>query len=101
MPGSSLQAVILDMDGTLADTEAHGHRVAFNAAFRDFELDWDWDVATYGALLSLAGGKERIAFYLSRYRPDFRHPDLPGFIAALHQAKTRHFQRILEAGAQT
>lgn len=99
MPGSSsLQALIFDMDGTLADTEAHGHRVAFNAAFRDFGLDWDWDLATYGTLLSVAGGKERIALYLSRYRPDFRHPDLPGFIAALHQAKTRHFQRLLEAG---
>ena len=95
---NSLQAIILDMDGTLADTEAHGHRVAFNAAFRDFGLDWEWDLATYGTLLSVAGGKERIAFYLSRFRPEFQRPDLPGFIAALHQAKTRHFQRLLQKG---
>ena len=30
-----LKALIFDVDGTLADTERDGHRVAFNRAFQD------------------------------------------------------------------
>jgi len=48
----------------LADTERDGHRLAFNRAFAEAELDWDWTVALYGELLAIAGGKERIRFYL-------------------------------------
>ena len=40
----SLDALIFDVDGTLADTERDGHRLAFNAAFIEFKLDWVWDV---------------------------------------------------------
>ncbi len=68
MPAARLRALIFDMDGTLADTERDGHRIAFNAAFRDFGLDWEWDVATYGELLAVGGGKERIAHYIARHR---------------------------------
>ena len=53
-----LQAVLFDVDGTLADTEQDGHRVAFNAAFQQFNLDWHWDVELYGKLLKVTGGKE-------------------------------------------
>jgi phosphoglycolate phosphatase-like HAD superfamily hydrolase len=54
------KAFIFDVDGTLADTERDGHRVAFNLAFADAGLAWHWDVVTYGRLLSVTGGKERI-----------------------------------------
>ncbi|AGY59225.1 HAD family hydrolase [Gloeobacter kilaueensis] len=95
-----LRALIFDVDGTLADTERDGHRVAFNRAFADAGLDWDWTVPLYGELLSVTGGKERIRYFIDRYRPDFDAPqDLDGFIAALHAAKTRHFVEILEGGA--
>ena len=47
-----LKALIFDVDGTLADTERDGHRVAFNAAFAEAGLDWNWDVALYGELLA-------------------------------------------------
>ncbi|MDP2155741.1 MAG: HAD family hydrolase, partial [Sulfuricella sp.] len=53
-----LEAVIFDVDGTLADTERDGHRVAFNTAFRESGLDWHWDEALYGELLGIGGGKE-------------------------------------------
>src|ERR1051326_5595496 len=33
-----LRAVIFDVDATLADSERHGHRVAFNRAFAEFGL---------------------------------------------------------------
>ena len=65
-----LQALIFDVDGTLADTERDLHRVAFNCAFRQAGLDWEWDERTYGRLLKVAGGKERIAHYLRHDVPD-------------------------------
>ena len=57
---ANLEALIFDVDGTLADTERDGHLVAFNRAFADAGLDWNWSVETYGELLKVTGGKERI-----------------------------------------
>jgi len=95
----SLQALIFDVDGTLADTERDGHRPAFNAAFSEAGLDWDWDVAMYGELLAVTGGKERIRYYLERFNPDFDLPDnADEWIAGLHKAKTRHYVRMLGEG---
>ena len=53
-----MQALIFDVDGTLADTES-AHLDAFNAAFAEVGLDWHWDAALYTKLLRVAGGKER------------------------------------------
>jgi hypothetical protein len=39
-----IKAIILDVDGTLADTE-DAHRIAFNKAFAENHLSWNWDVA--------------------------------------------------------
>ena len=95
----NLQALIFDVDGTLADTVRGGHRPAFNAAFADAGLDWHWDIPLYGDLLSVTGGKERIRFYLEKYRPEFPLPEnSDAWIASLHQAKTRHYVRLLSEG---
>ncbi len=95
----SLQALLFDVDGTLADTERDGHRPAFNAAFREFGLDWDWDVPLYGKLLAVAGGKERMKHYVDTFRPDYRKPaDFDDLVAELHKAKTRHYTAMLAEG---
>lgn len=94
-----LSALLFDVDGTLADTERDGHRVAFNRAFAAAGLDWDWSEALYGKLLAVTGGKERIRYYLDNFNTAFQCPDdLDGFIAGLHQAKTRHYVQMLGEG---
>lgn len=97
---AELEALLFDVDGTLADTERDGHRVAFNAAFADAGLDWRWDPGLYGELLAVTGGKERIRYYLDRFNTGFRRPDgFDAFVADLHRAKTDHYTRMLAEGA--
>jgi len=97
---SQPKALIFDVDGTLADTEGNGHRVAFNKAFREEGLDWHWDVATYGKLLAVTGGKERIRYFMDVYRAEFDRPaNLDALIRKLHHSKTRHFVNLLNSGA--
>jgi HAD superfamily hydrolase (TIGR01509 family) len=94
----TLQALLLDVDGTLADTEEI-HRQAFNAAFAKAGLDWLWDQSLYHELLAVTGGKERIRYYLQRERPDFDLPaDADAFIADLHRSKTGFYVESLSSG---
>jgi len=95
----TLEALIFDVDGTLAETERDAHRVAFNLAFAEAGLDWEWSVERYGELVEVAGGKERILAYRQSDRPHF-HPsgDLFAWAADLHQAKSQHYRQLLMAG---
>ena len=93
-----IKAIIFDVDGTLADTE-DGHRKSFNKAFVECGLDWNWDVALYGKLLKITGGKERIKFFITSCLPNFQKPaDYDGFIKNLHQLKTAHYTAMLREG---
>lgn len=80
--------LLLDCDGVLVDTEAEGHRVSFNDAFKQkgqcgqvirvakvcqacnntrgiAGLEFRWTVEEYGHLLAIGGGKERMTHYFS------------------------------------
>lgn len=97
---AQLEAVIFDVDGTLAETERDGHRIAFNRAFSDAGLDWDWDEALYGELLAVTGGKERIRYFLSDFHADFEYQgDQDVLIANLHAKKTKHYVALLATKA--
>jgi beta-phosphoglucomutase-like phosphatase (HAD superfamily) len=94
----TLKAIIFDVDGTLADTE-DAHRIAFNLAFAENGLDWNWNVALYDKLLKVTGGKERIKYYVQDWLPDFSKPDdYEGFVKHLHVVKTGHYTAMLRNG---
>ncbi len=92
-----LEALIFDVDGTLAETEEL-HRQAFNETFRAFGLDWIWDKKIYRDLLRVAGGRERIAHYIDEYAP----PGGAGAVEKLrqmHAEKTHRYARLVRIGS--
>ena len=93
---ATLQALIFDVDGTLAETEEL-HRHAFNAAFAEAGLDWHWDQAAYAGLLEVTGGKERIARYMTGL-PARLDDDA---VRRLHAAKTAHYVAAVAVGGIT
>jgi len=99
---SACQALIFDVDGTLAETERDGHRVAFNAAFKAAGLNWHWDTDVYGELLTVTGGKERIQHFAASSAPDLaQRADFVALVRQLHQAKTTYFVELVATGAIT
>ncbi|MCU0940341.1 MAG: HAD-IA family hydrolase, partial [Burkholderiaceae bacterium] len=97
--GFAARLLIFDVDGTLAETERDGHRIAFNRAFAEARLPWEWDERLYGELLAVTGGKERIARFAARFAPDWlAAADARQRIAELHARKNAHYAAIAETG---
>jgi beta-phosphoglucomutase-like phosphatase (HAD superfamily) len=96
---AELRALIFDIDGTLAETERDGHRVAFNHAFEDAGLVWHWGVEHYGELLAVTGGKERIAHHWQAVDPAAAtSPQAAPTVRELHQRKTAHYLALVREG---
>lgn len=96
-----LQALIFDVDGTLADTEGL-HLEAFNHAFRQEGLDWHWSVDDYLRLLEISGGRERLAHHWRSVNPDHKEVDggaVQDLIGRLHEAKTAYYEQAVLQGA--
>lgn len=96
-----LQALIFDVDGTLADTESV-HLEAFNHAFRQEGLDWVWDVPLYTRLLEISGGKERMLHHWRTVEPNMTEVDagaLSDTINRLHEIKTAYYEAAVNNGA--
>jgi HAD superfamily hydrolase (TIGR01509 family) len=96
-----IKAFFFDQDGVIIDTERDGHRVAFNKTFQEFGLSVEWDVDTYHDLLKIAGGKERMRYYLHEKGfgvevPEEEEDDL---IKRMHKSKTDTFIRLIESGS--
>ena len=92
-----LRAVIFDVDGTLVDSERHGHRVAFNRAFEAFELPYRWDEELYGELLHVTGGQSRIDGYLAAQ--GVGAAERATLAPALHARKTEILKTMVDEGA--
>ncbi len=94
-----IKALIFDCDGVLVDTERDGHRVAFNRAFEALGVGAEWDVPTYGELLLIAGGKERMRAYFDKHGwPEGRGETRDELILALHKTKTAIFIDLIKGG---
>lgn len=95
----SIDALIFDVDGTLADTE-EAHRVAFNNAFERYKLGWKWSQDAYRELLKTTGGKERIAAYLAtKTLSSSDRKRLTELIPAIHAEKTKFYSSFVADGA--
>ncbi len=95
-PEGRLEAVIFDVDGTLVDSERHGHRVAFNQAFEEAGLPYSWDEDTYGELLRTTGGQRRLHRYLEQQGMD--EDERAEVVPRLHGRKSEIFKGLVEAG---
>ena len=92
----ALEALIFDVDGTLADTE-EAHRQAFNAAFIELELRWDWGPQLYAQLLRVSGGKERIAHHIETLPVTAtERARLRELVSLVHSTKTRIYKELVE-----
>ena len=93
-----LKAIIFDVDGTLAATE-ETHRQAFNEAFKEFDIPFQWSVSEYIQLLSISGGKERIYKFLKSQNFDISGKEnLREYTLRLHQRKSEIYREKLIAG---
>ncbi len=97
---SVLKAIFWDQDGVIIDTEKDGHRVAFNKMFKEFDYDFEWDVETYGELLAISGGKERMRNYFTEKGILLEgDPEKDAeFLLTLHKKKTAIFVEMIESG---
>lgn len=95
-----LEALIFDVDGTLADTEL-AHLAAFNQAFAQEGIGWQWDVPLYTQLLEVSGGKERMLHYWGQVRPDVTDlgNGVQATVARLHELKTAAYEQAVRDGA--
>jgi HAD superfamily hydrolase (TIGR01509 family) len=95
----TVRSLIWDLDGTIAETERDGHRVAFNRAFEDFGLPWHWDETWYGRLLRIAGGRERLLADMPTHREAPYDKRMQEILArSLHARKTELYARLVGEG---
>ena len=87
-----LEGVYWDLDGTIANTELEAHLPAFNIAFKDLGIDWNWETDKYVNLLKINGGKNRISYYAKLNNDDLSE-DL---ILKIHEKKQLHYLELIK-----
>ncbi len=91
---NKLKAVFWDVDGTIADTEFCGHRVAFNLAFNDFNLGWNWKENKYLELLKISGGLNRIIHYGKEINSKLSYMQY----SKIQRRKQFHYRNLIQSG---
>ena len=81
------KAILFGSIGTLVET-SELQRQAFNKAFSDAGLDWNWNSKDYQHMLSKSGGCNRIQDFATRYGIDVD-------AKKLHQQKTKIFDSLM------
>jgi len=93
-----MEALIFDCDGVLVDTERDGHRVAFNMAFANRNINVVWSIDEYKEMVKVAGGKERMKHYFDKNGWPDDVIDREELIINLHKGKTQFFMQLIESG---
>jgi HAD superfamily hydrolase (TIGR01509 family) len=83
----TVKAILFGSIGTLVETSDFQRR-AFNQAFTQAGLDWNWDTETYMRLLKKSGGQQRIQSYANT-----RSINVDAY--QLHQRKTKIFDTFM------
>jgi HAD superfamily hydrolase (TIGR01509 family) len=91
-----VKAVIFGAIGVIAET-SELQRQAFNLAFDEQGLDWNWDSETYRRLLLINGGQTRLRAY--RDEGAQRSDVAEAVIAKLHERKTHHYAALTANGS--
>ena len=91
---NKLSAVFWDVDGTIADTELCGHRVAFNLAFKDFDLEWYWNETKYLDLLKISGGLNRIIHFRNEIKSELTNQSC----SKIQSRKRFHYKELIKSG---
>ena len=87
-----LEGVYWDLDGTIANTELEAHLPAFNYAFRDLDINWNWNENKYIDLLKINGGKNRISYYSKSNNYNFSEE----LIIKIHEKKQYHYLDLIK-----
>ena len=95
----ALEALIFDVDGTLAETE-ETHRLALNETFAAFGLPWAWDQTTYRRLLNVMGGKERLKHFIEHDKPA-KADEARARLDEIHADKNRRYGAFVRDGRVT
>jgi HAD superfamily hydrolase (TIGR01509 family) len=98
---SPYQVVLFDVDGTMAETEGLGHLPAFNAAFEQASLPWQWDVQIYKELLQITGGLERLKGYRAMMQSatkDLSQLPSDAVLKNIHLAKNQFYAQLMAQG---
>ncbi len=93
-----IKAVIFGAIGVIAET-SDLQRQAFNLAFAEASLDWNWDGETYRRLLSINGGQARLRAY--RGEDGQRSDVTEAVITTLHERKTHYYAALTAKGTLT
>lgn len=72
--------------------------MAFNRAFAARDLGIEWSIESYGELLKVAGGKERMRQHFDNADWPVGIDDRDAFIRDLHRSKTDIFMQIIGDG---
>ena len=91
---NKLSAVFWDVDGTIADSELCGHRVAFNLSFKEFNLDWHWNESKYLELLKISGGLNRIIHYRDEINSQLGND----FCSIIQSRKRFYYKELIQSG---
>jgi len=94
-----LQALIFDVDGTVAET-ADLHRAAFNRAFDEHGLGWHWDREIYSTLMPVEFTIPKLRlFALAAQRTGHAHVPVSETLAKIAARKAQLFCRSVQNGA--